>query len=209
MRYLEFKKRVKEIPVFSTSMLGALTDQAGTLRVQVSIWKKKGLIHSLRKGLYILNPEDRQREPSLFYLANQIFVPSYVSLESALAYHGLIPEFVAATTSVTVRKTCRFENDFGVFTYQHVIPNGFNGFESIQESEKVSALVATPEKAVVDFLYLNLAQFKRPDRLIFTESYRFQNCEGLNRSKLRAHAKRFGSKRILLAVESFIEEVLG
>ena len=197
--------------MFSTSLLGALTDQEGTLRVQVSIWKKKGLIRSLRKGLYILSPEERHWEPSLFYLANQIFSPSYVSLESALAYHGLIPEFVATTTSVTVRKTCRFENDFGVFTYQRVIPNGFDGFESIRESEKVSALVATPEKAVVDFLYLrvNLAQFKKPDRRIFSESYRFQNCEGLNRSKLRAYAKRFGSKRILLAVESFIEEVLG
>lgn len=189
-------------------MLGVLTRKVEPLRVQLSLWKKKGLLRSLRRGLYVLSPEERQVEPSLFYLANQIFGPSYVSLESALAHYGLIPEFVAETTSVTVRKTCRFENDFGVFRYQRILPGAFNGFESLKESEKSSVLIALPEKAVVDFFYLNLSRFHAMDRRIFTESYRFQNFEKLSAKKLKAYAKRFGSRKLLQVVESFVDAVL-
>lgn len=208
MRYSEFKGKVKTLPVFSTSMLGAMTNQVETLKVQLSSWKKKGLVSSLRKGLYVLSPEERRVEPTAFYLANQIYLPSYVSVESALAYHGLVPEFVAQTTSVTVRNTRRFENEFGVFTYQHIIREGFGGFESIQESQNLSVLVATPEKALVDFFYLNLSQFRLSEKSVFTGSYRFQNYERLNPAKLRAHAKKFGTKKLLSLVELFIKESL-
>ena len=124
MRYSQFRRRVRSLPVIPTSLLGTLTPHRGTLKVQLSLWKKKGLLRPLRRGLYVLNAEDRRVEPSPFYLANQIYFPSYVSLESALAFYGFIPEFVAATTSVTTRKTCRFENEFGIFTYQHIRPEG-------------------------------------------------------------------------------------
>ena len=58
MNYRTFKNKIKSLPLFSTSMLGALTEDVDTLRVQISTWKKKGLICSLRKGLYVLNPEE-------------------------------------------------------------------------------------------------------------------------------------------------------
>ena len=208
MKYSAFKQKVRTFPVFSTSQLSAVTDKVETLKVQLSLWKKRGLVRSLRQGLYVLSPEERRVEPSPFYLANQIFMPSYVSLESALAAHGLIPEFVAPTTSVTTRKTCRFENEFGLFTYQHVLPKAYGGFDAIREGEKFSMLIASPEKAVVDFLYFNLSQFHPSKGSIFTESYRFQNCEDLDRKKLRAFAKRFGTQKLFLVVELFIKEVL-
>lgn len=208
MKYSEFRKKIQGVPVFSTSMLGTLTDEVGTLKVQISHWKRRGLIRPLRRGLYLLNSEDRRVEPPLFYLANQIFIPSYVSLESALATYGLIPEFVAATTSVTARKTCRFENDFGLFTYQHVLPAGYGGFESVQVSKELSALVATPEKAVIDFLYLNLSSFSAQDHSIFLKSYRFQNGHGLQPKKLRAYAGQLQTKKLLAVVEGFIQEVV-
>ncbi len=208
MKYNEFRRKMRRYPLFSSSMLVSLTDQVGTLRVQLAGWKKKGLIRPLRKGLYVLNDEDRQVEPSRFYLANQIYLPSYVSLESALAYHGMIPEFVAATTSITPRKTCRFENEFGIFIYQHLLPAGYGGFESISAAGGLSILVATPEKAVVDFLYLNLSRLSAMEGAVFKESYRFQNCEGLDPQKVRACAERFGSQRLISVVRRWIQEVL-
>lgn len=208
MDFSAFKQRVKSLPVISTSTLGVITDKVETLKVQISHWKKKGWVTSLRKGLYLLGPQDRTVEPPLFYLANQIFIPSYVSLESALAHYRLIPEFVSAATSVTVRKTCRFENAFGVFTYQHLRPEGFFGFEPTRVSEDLTALVATPEKAVVDFLYFNLPRFSVSDPSVFTDSYRFQNISGLGPKRLRAYAKRFGTKKLLSVVELFIREIL-
>lgn len=208
MTYSAFKQKLKPLPVFSTGMLGALTSQPKTLKVQISRWKKKGLVQSIRKGLYVLNAQDRQTEPSSFYLANQIFVPSYVSLESALAYYGLIPEFIAATTSVTTRKTCRFANDFGIFTYQRVLPKAFSGFETTGRPGSLSVLLATPEKAVVDFFYLNLSKFSVSDPAIFGGSYRFQNCKILKTAKLRKYAEHFGEKKLFLIVNLFIKEMI-
>lgn len=208
MRFSAFKQRVKSLPVFSASLLGTLTNKVETLQVQLSHWKKKGWVTPLRKGLYLLGPQDRTVEPPLFYLANQIFIPSYVSLEAALAHYRLIPEFTSVMTSVTVRKTCRFENALGLFTYQHVRPEGFFGFEPTRVSEGLTALLATPEKAVVDFLYLNLPRFSVSDPSVFTESYRFQNLGGLDPKRLRAYAKRFGTKKLLSVVELFIREIL-
>ena len=208
MKYQNFKQKTKSLPLFSTSMLSSLVKNYDVLKVQLSMWKKKGLISALRKGLYVLSREERQIEPSLFYLANQIFIPSYVSLESALAYYNLIPEFVAAITSITVRKTCKFKNEFGLFTYQHVMPECYTGFEIVQESQKIKVLMALPEKAVVDFLYLNLSKFSVLDHLIFTESYRFQNCEKLNKRKIRNYAKLFKSKKLISVSELFIKEII-
>lgn len=211
MKYAEFKNKIKEFPVFTTAMLRMLagnTGNIGALKVQLSHWKKKGLVVPLRKGLYLLNREDRKTEPSLFYLANQIFIPSYVSLESALAYYGLIPEFVGASTSVTARKTCAFRNEFGIFTYQHVKTAAYTGFVSVRESGKPSFLAATPEKAVVDLIYLNLEKCRPQDRHIFVKSYRFQNGESLHSKKLVMYAKKFGTRKLLEVVQMFIEEVV-
>ncbi|MBI3590084.1 MAG: hypothetical protein HY094_01740 [Candidatus Melainabacteria bacterium] len=208
MKFIEFKQKIKTLPVFSTGLLSSLTDDVETLKVQLSMWKKKGLIVPIRRGLYLLNKEDRKIEPSLFYLANQMFIPSYVSLESALAYYGLIPEFVAQVTSVTSRKTCKFKNEVGVFSYQHLHPKCFTGFNNMKELNDLSVLIANPEKAVVDFLYLNLSKFNISDRKIFTESYRFQNCEKLNKKKIKAYGNLFGSKKLTSICDLFIEELI-
>ena len=208
MKYKAFRERVQGLPVFASSLIGTLGPNSGNLKLQLSLWKKKGLVIPLRKGLYVLNPADRRMEPSPFYLANQMMIPSYVSLESALAYYGLVPEFVAALTSVTVRKTCRFENSFGLFTYQHVKPKAFTGFERIRESEKVPFLMAVPEKAVADFLYLNLSRFGPSDPSIFEASYRFQNCGNLDPKKLKMYAEKFQNQKLLAIVELFTKEVI-
>ena len=209
MKFNALKQRIKLLPVFSTSMLSTISKDTASLKVQISGWKKKGLILQLRKGLYILNKDERDIEPSLFYLANQIFIPSYVSLEAALAYYGLIPEFVPATTSITTRKTCKFKNEFGVFTYQHVKPNNFGGFNAIQDQKtNLTILIASAEKAVIDFFYLNLSDFNVSKKLIFTKSYRFQNCSDLKSTKLLQYAKIFRSKKLLEITRLFISELV-
>ena len=208
MKYTAFKQKVKSFPFFSSSILGVLSDDTVLLTRQLSTWKKKGLVRSLRRGLYVLGPQDREVEPSLFYLANQMFVPSYVSLESALAFYGFIPEFVAQTTSVTSRKTCTFQNDFGRFTFQHVASRGFGGFDSVRDQNGFATLVATPEKAVIDFLYLNLSKFTPSETRVFEASYRFQNAGKLKPTRLLNFAKRLESAKLLAVVRTFIQAVV-
>jgi hypothetical protein len=209
MKYIEFRNKIKPFPLFTASSLGTLTQEVNTLKVQLSKWKKKGLVRPLRRGLYVLGRAERQIEPSRFYLANQMYLPSYVSLESALAFYGMIPEFVGATTSVTPRKTARFENDFGIFTYQRIEPKAYGCFESMKDSQDLTVLVALPEKALVDFFYLNLADFTPSNPEVFSESYRFQNCENLKPKNLREFAERFESKKLSGVVESFLKVMKG
>ena len=90
--------------------------------------------------------------PSPWILANQLYKPSYLSLASALSYHGLIPESIYAVTSVTIKTTREFEVDDKTYLYRTVKKTAFAGYRSVKIGED-TALMAEPEKAVADHLY--------------------------------------------------------
>lgn len=204
MNYFEFKSRVQNFPIFSSAHLSAFSGDEKVLRNQLSGWKKKRLILELRKGQYILNETDRKVTPSRVFLANQIYAPSYISTEYALGYYDLIPERVVDVTSVTPRKTACFENPFGTFVYQHIGVHSLLGFVERKDENDLSFMIATPEKSIIDFFYLNLARFtiNRPD--IFEVSYRFQNLDQIDLRYLRDIASCFQSKKLIRIVEMFI-----
>jgi predicted transcriptional regulator of viral defense system len=87
-------------------------------------------------------------------VANLMYRPSYISLYSALAHYGMIPEFVARTTSVTTLKTASFCNEMGAFDYRHLKPDLFWGYHMIDSVNQRKILIALPEKALLDLLYL-------------------------------------------------------
>lgn len=87
------------------------------------------------------------------FIAKEIYSPSYVSLEYALSIYGLIPERVVDVTSVTTKKPIEFKNKLGVFIYQHIKENCFTGFIEKEDENGLVYFIATPEKAVADFLY--------------------------------------------------------
>lgn len=196
MNFREFMVERRDMPYIN--MLGVFAragaDQA--MRNQLTRWQKRGLIIQLKRGIYILNKNDRKIFPSRFFFANQLMWPSYVSLESALGYYGLIPEIVSDVTSVTSKKTVRFRNGLGQFIYQHVKLDAFKGYRSFKDEAGMDVLIADPEKALVDFLYLNLSKFKVYAKDVFSGSYRFQNTEQLNCRKIISWARSFKSKRL-------------
>ena len=205
MKYSEFKIKIQNFPIFSSSHLSAFGEGEKLLRNQISNWKKKGLLLELRKGLYVLNESDRKISPSRPFLANQIYSPSYVSTEYALGFYDLIPERVVDVTSVTTRKTARFENPFGLFLYQHVGIPCFEGFIEKKEENDLSFMIATPEKAVIDFLYLNLARFDPGRPEIFESSFRFQNLDQLDLGYMETLASLFQSKKLMRIVMMLIK----
>ena len=175
----------------------------------MSGWQKKGLVIKLKRGLYILNESDRKIEPSRIFLANALYSPSYVSTTYAFGYYDLIPEKVEDVTSITTKKTAKFTNTFGTFIYQHLKINLFFGFKEIEDENGFPVLIAEPEKAILDLIYLNLQDFKNKGKDIFSLSYRFQNLDILNKKKLIDFAKRYESKEIFDVVKnllSFIKE---
>lgn len=205
MKYKEFKDKIQKYPIFSSSHLPALTDNEQVLRNQLARWRRQGLVLRLKKGLYVLNKEDRKINPSRPFIASQLLSPSYLSTEYALSFYGLIPERVEDVTSVTTKKTSTFRNDFGTFHYQHIDVSCFVGFKETKDDNGYPFFIAEPEKAIVDFLYLNLFNFSEDDVNIFRESYRFQNLSGLGRQKIKMFAKVFNNKKLLKVVHSFCE----
>lgn len=209
MKYPDFKIKIQNFPVFSSSHLTSFGDDEKVLRNQITGWKKRGLILELRKGLYVLNDSDRKIFPSRHFLANQIYTPSYVSMEYALGFYDLIPERVVDVTSVTTRKTARFENPFGVFLYQHLGIPCFEGFIERKDENNLSFMIATPEKAIVDFVYLNLAQFTPDQPEVFESSYRFQNLDQLDIEYMKSLASLFRSKKLLRIMGMLIQFIRG
>lgn len=197
MTYTEFKNRIKNYPIFSTSQLSALGgENSGTLRNQISDWTEKGLLVKLRNNLYVLNEHDRKWNPSRFFLAGQIYAPSYISTESALGFYDLIPERVTDITCISAKKTALFTNDFGSFVYQHVKAEEFGGFLSREDENRLPFLMATPEKALIDYLYLNVKKFDTGDSNVFEGSWRLQNYEQLRLNQLTLWAQRSANKRL-------------
>lgn len=130
-------------------------------RSKVTHLLRSGEIIRVKKGLYIFGPQQRRSLVSLEVLANQIYGPSYVSLEYALAFYGLIPEFVVEVTSVTTKRQKKYETPIGRFSYIPIPVALFStGFTLLQITDYSSALIATPEKAVADLLYLRKLKIK-------------------------------------------------
>ena len=120
-------------------------------------------------------------EMYLFMVANKIYEPSYVSLESALAYYEVIPETVLGVTSVSSRKTKQYESTWGVFSYRSVKPQYMIGYQVIENSPGNKFKIASLEKALLDYLYLN------------SDIQSIADFEGLrwNRTQLHASAGSF------------------
>lgn len=207
MNYIEFKKMVLHLPVIRGSDFTGIDKQV--LYNQLRRWQDKGLIIRLKRGLYLLNEDDRRINPNRSFIASQIYMPSYVSLEYALNFYGLIPERVDKVTSVTTKKTARFNPPFGTFIYQHIKPEAFRGFKSVIDENGLTYFIAEPEKAIVDFLYLNLNKFKKAKKGtdIFRVSFRFQNTETLKQKRLMDLSRLFVNRDLMGVTRLFCEFV--
>ncbi len=152
MRFKDFESKIKGLPLFNLNDI--CKADPGFHRRQLSDWQKRGYIQPLAGGYYLL--ADREvDEWLLFMAANQLYQPSYVSLESALAYHQVIPESVLGITSVSARKTRQFNSPWGQFSYRSVKPGYMFGYRVVENKPNQKYLIASLEKAVLDFLYLN------------------------------------------------------
>jgi hypothetical protein len=196
MNFDKFSQLVREYPVINAQLLKLLGIYSHSTRVQLGRWQKNNKVIKLRKNLYLLNPQYRQIKPSRAFLSKEIYGPSYVSLEYALSFYGLIPERVSDVTCVTTKKTAHFENRFGKFFYQHIKPAAFTGFVEQIDELKLKYFIAVPEKAVVDFIYLNKNRFNKDFEAELEESFRFQNADTLDKSKLIRFSELFANDKV-------------
>lgn len=207
MKYAEFRDKVKNYPVFRSHIVDQLSSNPATLRVQLTHWIKQGLIVPLKRSLYTLRGDDRNVMFSRYFLANQLYTPSYISLETALSYYNIIPEKVTIITSVSSKKTQEFKNAYGSFTYQHIKTAYYGNYVSQHDEFGYPYLMASKEKALIDFLYLKMRHLKTIGEDVFEQSFRFQNLEPIDITTLEKIASTFEQKKLHSLTELLITHI--
>jgi len=192
---MEFERLVEIVgnqPVFETSLLLAGEVDPANIQRQLSRWTRAARLHQLRRGLYALAPPFQKVEPHPFLVANRMVEPSYVSLQSALAHYGLIPEYVPITTSVTTRRPNGWDTPLGSYAFRHVKTELFRDYRLLEVAKEQRAFVASSEKALLDLIYLEPGA----DSHEYLKELRLQNLEELNLDRLQHQAELTGSPKL-------------
>jgi len=179
---------VADQPLFETGLLLSGDVDPNDVRRQLSRWVSSGKLQQLRRGLYTLAPPYQKISPHPFLIANFLMPGSYVSMQSALAYYGLIPEYAAQTWSVTTARTAHWT---GGFQFQHLAPYLFFGYQRVKLPQEQSAFVATPEKAILDLTHLT----PNADDIDYLRQLRLQNLKQLNLERLSKFVQRAGKPK--------------
>jgi predicted transcriptional regulator of viral defense system len=186
-----------EEDVITTGWLtvGGAASQAG-IRRQLDRWVKAGKVLQLRRGFYALADPWRRHPVNPLYVANRIKKASYVSLQSALAWYGMIPEYVPVTTSVTTGRPEILQTPLGSFSYQHIKPGWFLGYQQVKTVEDRVVFMATPEKALLDLLYLTPGS----DDPGYLSELRFEPSDSFDWTRAQAMADTGRSPKLSRAV---------
>lgn len=139
------------IPVTS-SVIASLYPQLKAKNKKIETLEKAGEIIRLKKGLFIVNPKKSGITLSTELIANHLYTPSYVSMQSALRFYGLIPESVHTCQSMTVKYPRSFDTPLGRFTYHTVSRDSFAIGVTRMVSGQAAFIIATPEKALCDLI---------------------------------------------------------
>jgi len=167
----------------------------------------EGILESVKKGLYIAGPAIKTAKPEPFLLANHILGPSYVSLDTALSYHGWIPERVYEVASVTTKASRKFTTPLGVFTYTHLpLPYYAFGIEQVRLADEQYAMLASPEKALFDKVITTAGIMLRSRKQVLTwlledlriNEDRLRECDLQNMSQWVQDASKAESLSILI-----------
>jgi len=202
MNVINFQKQLIPHQIFSLQdIIKALPDFSYR---QIDRWEKKGYIRKIKQGFYAL-ADQQLGTLFLFLTANKIYTPSYVSLENALKFYGLIPEEYFQITSVSTKKTAKFETSIGNFSYRQIDSSLFWGYNLIKiNNQKV--LMASAEKAILDYLYLH-TDLKTVDDFSEMRINADSFHEHVNLKKFRDYLEAFENKSLTKRAQTFLNTI--
>jgi predicted transcriptional regulator of viral defense system len=208
MEFVELLEVVGDLPVFETGLLLAGDVDPAGVRRQLSRWTSAGWIYQLRRGVYALAPPYQKTKPHPFVVANALVRGSYVSLQSALAHYGMIPEYTPVVTSVTTGRPRSWETPLGDYVFQHIKLGWFHGYQRLDLGGDQDAFVARPEKALLDLVYLQPGG----DAPEYLAELRLQDLEKLDLERLARLAEESGKPKLRRAareIETLAREAAG
>jgi len=207
MYFQQVSSQLAALPLFKSGHLYAEAKTPQQVQRQLTDWVRTGKVVQLQRGLYTLAAPYQSERPHSYLIANHLVRGSYVSLHTVLSHYDLIPEHVAVVTSVTTGRPGKWQNQYGHFTFQHIQAALFFGFEYRQVTQTQWAYLATPEKALLDLIYLT----PDADNEGYIRALRLQNLDQLNIKRLTAYvdrAKKPKLKRALSHILKVVEEEL-
>jgi predicted transcriptional regulator of viral defense system len=207
MYFQKVLPQLKNLPVFESGFLFAGVENPQQVQRQLADWVRLGKVVQLRRGLYTLAQPHPSKHPHSYVIANHMLKASYVSLHTVLSHYDLIPEHVAVVTSITTGRPGSWQNLYGHFSYQHIQPDLFFGFEYRQVTQTQWAYMATPEKALLDLIYLTPGAGSEG----YIRALRLQNLDQLDVERLATYVERINKpkfKRALPNIVQVIEEEL-
>ena len=193
MKWERLLALVADEAVFPSGLLLSGNESVRQVRLQLSRWVKAGRLLQLRRGLYALAPTWRKVEPHPFLIANRLHRGSYVSLQAALAWHGVIPEHVPVVTSVWPGRPETVRNLLGAFQFNHLADGLLFGYSRVEVAPRQFAFVAAPEKALLDLVHLTPGA----DSSGYLRELRLQNPAAIHMSLLEELARRSGKAKLV------------
>jgi predicted transcriptional regulator of viral defense system len=189
MKYLEILRKFKEkkIKYFSLQDFQEITGlKYNAVRGLLKRYKKKGLVVNPKKGYYYF----KDYAPDDFFLANKLYYPSYISMETVLSSKGVIPETIYPIISITPKSTREFIVENKKFIYQKIKQEVFQGYY-----KKGNYLVADLEKAVADYLYfIALGRKEVNDRI---------NLKDIDKNKLKEYSQLYKNKKLTRLINKY------
>lgn len=191
MNYQQIRSRLKEhnLEVFTTQEFVNVTGiKREVAKVKLSRYKAKGYLISPKREIYYLTDEvsDKNR------VANKLYYPSYISLDTALSKYNIIPETVYTITSITTKATREFDDESQIYRYFRIKKEAYTGY--LKEED---ILIADPEKALVDYLYfVSMGKRQLNDRL---------NLKKINKQKVYFYSKLFKNERLYKLIDKIFK----
>lgn len=178
LHYLEDLLKNKHLKIFSTRDLTILL-RISEVAAQRLLWRyeKKNYIIKLKRGLYSLS----NYQPSNFLIANILYQPSYISFDTAMSYHGIIPETIYSVTSASTKTSRSFTVGGIKYDYHKIKKIAYSGYKLIKYLQD-TVLMAEGEKALADYLYfIDIGQRDL--------HYERMNLHKINQTKLIKYAR--------------------
>ncbi len=197
MKWESLLALVADEAVFSSALLLSGEDSVREIRLQLSRWTKAGRLLQVPRGIYALAPLWRKVEAHPLLVANRLQRGSYVSLQAALAWHGMIPEHVPVVTSVGPSRPETIRNSLGTFQLNHISASLLFGYSRVEVVPRQLAFVASPEKALLDLVHLTPGA----DSTDYLRELRLQNPAAIRMSVLNELAQRSGRPKLIRMVQ--------
>jgi predicted transcriptional regulator of viral defense system len=206
MRSIEILRKNLTHEYINHSEVAYFLGRGDSLKGKIKRMLKTGELLQLKRGHYVFGVDYRNGPVDVFHAANLLHGPSYVSLEGALSHWALIPELVHVVTSISAKRGARFSTPLGLFTYRQITGSAFR-FGIVRTEDKPHFLIASPEKSILDKVYLD---FRGTDVLSYlVEGLRIEMNElkQLNRRSMLALAKLYNKKSFFVTIENLRDQL--